>query len=107
MSAAALDPTSARLIAASNSLTLAMHHGAGLPPALLEEMHNALKECASAWHGEECIPRAAVNVLVDLQPALWAQIEQYHDEPRVAIEEALFYLGDWVRSTVEINTQDF
>lgn len=72
----------------------------GLNEALYARLVAVLRRCAEEWKEATCIPRLAVNVLVDLQPGMLAAAEAYESEVRDRIADRAIEVGDLVRDTV-------
>jgi hypothetical protein len=87
------------LVDACLALTLATRERR-FDPALVDAVAEALAACELAWSGKDCIPRLAVDVLVDLQPSLLASADRYVGAERQAVIDAAIKLGDDIRAAV-------
>jgi hypothetical protein len=75
---------------------LALRSREGFSEALFARVRSALAGCAEEWRGEPTIPRRAVNILVDMFPAMEANADLYGDETRDRILDTAFTLQDLV-----------
>jgi hypothetical protein len=83
-------------------LDLEVRHGEGLDEAKLSSTIEALNDCRQAWRGRDEIPRAAVNVMVDMHIALESSADRYPEDERLGIINAALQIGDALRAAVAI-----
>lgn len=91
-----------RLVAAALAITLSARSRHGLPADELRELNDALAACTVDWTSLPAIPRAAVNVLVDLQPSLLASAELYEDDTRQEMMRVIVEIGESIRNAVGV-----
>jgi hypothetical protein len=91
-----------RLAAASGDFLVALRERRGFRPDLYENVVAALRDCETAWSGSDCIPRSAVNVLVDMVPAVQAVADAYTGPEKQRIYDASFTLFDLIGQCVEV-----
>ncbi len=84
------------LVTACLDLTLHVRQMGGIEDAKLDRAIAAIQACGSAWRDRDCIPRRAVNVLVDLRPALWACEDLYEGTARQRVVDTVVRLGDLI-----------
>jgi hypothetical protein len=96
------DPVVDDLVDVALAFTLALRSRDGFNDELYEKLIGALTRCAQQWRDRECIPRLAVNVLVDLQPLMLASAELYEPNLRSRIMQEAIRVGDFVRETVAV-----
>lgn len=90
------------LVDAAPGLVLALRSGEGLDEARYDDLVRVLRRCSIEWRGAACIPRVAVNVLVDLQPAILAAADAYQEDERGRIVDRAIRLGDLIRESVAL-----
>jgi hypothetical protein len=88
------------LVEATLAFTLALRSRQGFSEDLYERVVRALARCAEDWREIDCIPRHAVNVLVDLQPIMLATADLYEPNLRDRIVDAAIHIGDLTREAV-------
>lgn len=64
---------------------------------------SVLSGLASEWQGLEHIPRRAVNVLVDIFPAMESTANIYNPETKNRITEAMLELQDLIQECVSVD----
>jgi hypothetical protein len=101
-SARGTNPVVDDLVDAALAFTLALRSREGFNDELYGKLVDALTRCAQEWRDEECIPRLAVNVLVDVQPVMLASAEFYERDLRSHIMEEAIRIGDVVRDAVAV-----
>jgi hypothetical protein len=91
-----------RLAQVSGDFLVALRMNEGFKVELYDSLTSVLVECEVEWRNESCIPRLAVNVLVDLVVAIQGAAELYPEPTRQQIYDASFQLGDLVGEAVGI-----
>lgn len=92
-----------RLEVASGDFIVALRSNDGFREDLYGRLVAVLQECARAWQGADCIPRLAVNVLVDIVPAVQGSAEAYPEPVRQQIYDSSFTLVDLIQECVAID----
>jgi hypothetical protein len=93
-------PVVDELVEASLAFTLALRSRQGFSEDWYERLVRALARCAEEWRELDCIPRLAVNVLVDLQPTMLASVDLYEPDLRARIVDAADHIGDLATDAV-------
>ncbi|RKE22262.1 hypothetical protein [Streptomyces sp. TLI_171] len=95
------DPTRS-LLAAWQRFDGPLHLRAGFDRAAFDALADALQRCAAAWAERDAIPRAAVNVLVDVFAATEANAHCYQGAEAEQVQEAAYLLHELVAGCVEL-----
>lgn len=90
------------MVVAAEKLTVPLRMRQGLDEAAYDNLRQALRGCADAWRGRDAVPKVAVNVLVDLVPAIEASSYLYSDDYRARVQQAAVEIGDLVRACVAV-----
>jgi Mg-chelatase subunit ChlI len=90
------------LVEAVLEVTLSARSRRGIVADEIESLRRLLVACRDDWAHSNVVPRAAVNVLVDLQPSLVASADLYEEAIRCEILDLAIELGDLVRDAVEV-----
>jgi hypothetical protein len=91
------------LLAAAEGFAVPLRMAQGIDELALERLRTALHRCAAAWEGRDSVPRAAVNVIVDLFPAVEASSELYPEDYRARVLDAAIEISDLVRECVALD----
>ena len=75
----------------------------GFSPDRYQALRSRLEDCAAAWQGKECLPRVAVNILVDILPSMEAGIHLYGDAQQEQIREATYSLQELIWECVAVD----
>lgn len=74
----------------------------GLNEESLASLKEALRECASSWESLDALPRAGVNILVDIFPATESNAGLYDKDVSDRIMQAAFELQELVGECVAL-----
>lgn len=74
----------------------------GFNEELLARLKEALQGCAVSWESMDALPRAGVNVLVDIFPATESNADLYDEDVSGRIMEAAFELQELVGECVAL-----
>jgi hypothetical protein len=91
------------LLAAAEGFTVPLRMAQGVNELALERLRTALRGCAVAWEGRDSVPRGAVNVMVDLVPAVEASGGLYSEDYRTRVLDAAIEINDLVRECVALD----
>ena len=72
----------------------------GLKEELLARLKEALRECAASWESLDALPRAGMNILVDIFPATESNADLYDRDVSDRIMQAAFELQELVGECV-------
>jgi hypothetical protein len=98
-----VDSVEQRLAQASGDFLVALRMNDGFQSNLYDALTSVLSECAVQWQSEDCIPRLAVNVMVDLVIATQGAAELYPEPVRQQVYDASFHFNDLIGEAVGID----
>ena len=77
----------------------------GIQDGPLADLRSALSDCAESWKGCDALPRRAVNVLVDIVPAVDGLAESYGEPLEPRLREIAYVLQALVWDCVALETE--
>jgi hypothetical protein len=93
------------LVESARALSLSVRDRRGAPDHEVDSLLMALERCRERWTDKDCVPRGAVNVLVDLLPSMDASLARYPPHERAALLETYVRLGDAIRAAVAVEVR--
>jgi hypothetical protein len=87
-----------RLLVSVEKFTVPLRMGDGVDEPALAELKSALTTLASAWKGEQMIPKRAAAVLTELYPAVEGCSSLYPDDQASRVLEEANELLDLVQA---------
>jgi hypothetical protein len=91
------------LVSAWEAFSVPLRMKDGFDESSFAGLASALTHCAQAWRGSDAIPRLAVNVLVDIAPAMEALATAYEETMATRIRDAGFRLQELVADCVAVD----
>src|SRR2546421_144263 len=87
------------LLQAAEAFSVPLRTGQGWNERRFQELCSVLRACAREWSDSHTVPKTAVNVIVDLFPAVesCSHLAFYQGEEAQRIRDGAMTLGDLIR----------